>query len=68
MDEICVVTLDKTLIFYEFNGSSNQFKFEEAKVLNDKAISIGGTLPNQIIWDGDLIYLANKKSYIIMSK
>jgi hypothetical protein len=46
MDEICVVTLEKNLIFYEFNGSSNQFKFEEAKVSNDKALSVGGSMPN----------------------
>jgi hypothetical protein len=28
----------------------------------------GGTLPEQILWDTDNIYLATKKSYIIMNK
>lgn len=29
---------------------------------------VGGTLPEQILWDNEYIYLATKKAYIIMSK
>jgi hypothetical protein len=46
MDEICAVTLDKTLVFYEFTGSSNQYKFEETNKSNEKGITVGGSLPN----------------------
>lgn len=28
----------------------------------------GGVLPEQILWDSDLIYLGTKKAYIIMNK
>lgn len=63
MDQICIVTTDKTLVFFEFSHSSASFKS-----INDTGISIGGSLPTQIFWDGDTIYLATKKAYVIMNK
>jgi len=68
MDQLCVVTTDKTLVFFEFVGTSS-FKFEEEKGQPDKGIPIaGGILPSQILWDNDLIYLATKKAYMILRK
>jgi hypothetical protein len=69
MDQLCIVTTDKTLVFYEFQGSGSQtYKFEEDKSISDKGYPIGGSLPNQILWDNDIIYLGSKKAYTMMSK
>lgn len=46
MDQLCVVTTDKTLIFYEFQGSSGSYKFEEDKSISEKGHAIGGSLPS----------------------
>ena len=41
MDQICVVTTDKTLIFFEFTNPSMGFKS-----IDDNGMPIGGTLPD----------------------
>lgn len=41
MDQLCVVTTDKALFFYEFSGTSS-FKFEEVAGQSEKGIAIGG--------------------------
>ena len=61
MDQICLVAQDKTLSFYEMQGA----KFEEMKMAREITLE---ELPTQIFWDGDNIYLANKKHYLIMDK
>lgn len=39
------------------------------KPISDKGgMQCGGSTPLHIFWDGDLIYVANKKAYGIMSK
>lgn len=58
-----MVTTDKTLIFFEFTNPSMGFKS-----IDDNGLQIGGTLPDQIAWEGDTVYLATKRAYIIMSK
>lgn len=69
MQQICVLTTDKTLIFYEYNGSSGQYKFEEDRAIPEKGLAIpGGTVPIQILWDNDLIYISSKKGYLIFNK
>ena len=69
MQQICVLTTDKTLIFYEYNGSSGQYKFEEDKNIPEKALALPkGTDPIQIQWDNDLIYISSKKGYLIFNK
>jgi hypothetical protein len=50
-------------VFFEFSQSSAAFKSTD-----DTGLSIGGSLPDQIAWEGDTVYIANKKSYIIMNK
>lgn len=61
-----MVTTDKALFFYEFTSS---FKFEEEKGTTDKGIAIpDGILPTQILWNNDLLYIASKKCYMILSK
>lgn len=64
MDQLCIVTTDKALFFYEMKDT---FKFEETKTSSDKGIQIG-MQPSQILWDNDLIYLASKKAYMIIKK
>ena len=67
-DQLCIVTTDKALFFFEFSGTST-FKFEEEPGQSDKGLPIiGGVLPEQVLWDNDLIYLGTKKAYIIMNK
>jgi len=67
-DQLCVVTSDKALFFYEFTSTSS-FKFEEEPGQSDRGMPIiGGILPEQVFWDNDLIYIATKRAYIIMNK
>lgn len=40
MDQLCVVTNDKTMIFYEFQGTASSYKFEEDKSVSEKGYQI----------------------------
>jgi len=67
-DQICIATADKLLYFYEADFSSGILNFKEDTTPPlDKGYYIGFT-PVSIIWDGDRVYLASKRSYTIMSK
>ena len=57
------MTTDKTLIFFEFSQTHAAFKS-----IDDTGMPIGGSLPDQIAWEGDTVYIATKRAYIIMSK
>jgi len=62
MDQLCVVTQDRSLIFYEFQGQSTSYKFEEDKsVGGGNVFNVGTYLPTHILWDNDIIYMASKK-------
>ena len=67
MDQLCVVTNDKTMVFYEFQGSSSSYKFEEDKSVSEKGYQLPHT-PSQIHWENELIYIATKKAYMILQK
>ena len=41
MDQICVVTTDKTLLFFEFSNPTAGFK-----QMDDTGLQVGGTLPD----------------------
>jgi len=41
MDQLCAVTTDKMLVFYEFQSTASSFKFEEDKSVSDKGIPLG---------------------------
>lgn len=57
------------MVFYEFVESASAYKFEEEKGTTEKGIPLaGGMLPNQIVWDNDLLYISNKKQYFILKK
>lgn len=67
-DQLCIVTTDKALFFFEFTGNAS-FKFEEEPGQPDKGMPVyGGVLPEQMLWDSEHIFLGTKKAYIIMNK
>jgi hypothetical protein len=62
-DQLCVVTTDKQMFFYDMQIGPTGFKFEE-----DKNSYMIANRPIHLFWDDNLIYMATKKAYIIMSK
>ena len=62
-DQLCVVTTDKQMFFYDMQIGPSGFKFEE-----DKNSYMIANRPIHLFWDDNLIYMATKKAYIIMSK
>ena len=60
-DQICIVS-SGTLFFLEAERSVNQYKFvEDTKPERKKGFQIGVS-PEQLVWDGDKIYMACKRS------
>ena len=65
-DQICVCTKQNQLFFYEAYippAGMTQFR-EETRQPMAAGYPLGVT-PTQIIWDGDSIYVASKKCYMI---
>lgn len=63
-DQICIVTTDKLMFFYDMNINAGQFKFDE----DTKRSHVIPNRPVNMFWDDTLIYLATKKAYVIMQK
>jgi hypothetical protein len=61
-----VASTSNTLYFYETDISSGALLFKEDQKL-EKGYQIGFT-PQQLFWDGDRIYMASKRAYMVMNK
>lgn len=56
------------LFFYETDISSGALQFkEDNRAPQDKGFFLGFA-PQQLYWDGDRIYVASKKGYVVMNK
>ena len=65
-DQICVASTSNTLYFYDTDMSSGGMLFKEDPKL-DKGYQIGFA-PQQLFWDGERIYMASKRAYVVMNK
>lgn len=61
-----MASTSNTLYFYETDISSGALLFKEDQKL-EKGYQIGFT-PQQLFWDGDRIYMASKRAYMVMNK
>ena len=67
-DQICICTTNHVLFFLEADSifaGYRQFK-EETRMPRTQGYQLGFS-PTQILWDGDYIYIASKRAYMVMS-
>jgi len=64
-DQLCIVTTDKLVIFYEFKGQMGTYDFQEDKSFPPYSLS---NTPLQLCWSNDCLYIATKKNYQIINR
>ena len=67
-DQICLCTTHNVLFFLEADhlvGGYRQYK-EDTKMPRTKGYPLGFA-PTMILWEGERIYIASKRAYMIMS-